>query len=1378
MSLPSSDHTQGVNRSIEAEDSANAELFNPTIIENSADVVNQESLQTLVPQSFGSSPSVPSVSSVDAEYAGTLEPASLGSTPSARSMSPAIQENVQTLDSRVLNSNPSTPSAEASEQTCLETPGSAELLKSGNRSKVPDPVPALQRTDRLDRTADRYVLLDNFAHGGLGNLWRAEDTAIRREVAYKELLPKALKKPIQVERFIEEAQISGQLEHPGIIPIYDVGVQENGAPFYTMKLVRGGNMEEAIEAMHKLPRGSSERQLAFNRLLRQFIAICQAVGFAHEKGVLHRDLKPLNVMVGEFGETLVLDWGLAKLMDLIGEQSISSDRSRRPTPDGQGFVVDGESEVATVVTDDSEHPDAPNDSAARFPLSPSTLGATQGNAPNPFAAKGPGTAKAETKLPSSKTYNAATSTMTGQRPVQTGMRSAGSETQMGQVMGTPAYMSPEQALGQIDELDSRTDIYSLGAILYKLLSNQQPYGRGKIQEVLDKVIAGLLPPPRAIDPAIPKPLEAICLKAMSKDKMDRYPKALDLAADVEAWLADQPVSAYPDPWLERARRWAKQHRTLVVSSTATTLVILVSIFFAERAAANRLNRRRIDANTKIKDAQIAKTKSDFVEAEKLLNAAAVIVDSEPKLVSEREEIKSEIAAVARVREAAVLKRVESLREDADLELDRAQRAILEDQDYPRAKLILTEIAERLATEPLLSELEQTARSRFKAVDQFESFVKEVELAQIFGGNISGDESLDDIREAKRHAVAALEIFEIDFDQPDKAGPRLRVLGETAISKWRDKMEELLVSVAYLETKLALHDNEGEVRAAAQRGLDHLLQAERLGLTSKALSYLRADLYSGLDQRQEAQQARKVAESLPSKTRLDFYLLGELARAQGQYAEAIAAYQDALRVDPDDFWSLNMLGLCNVQLRQYEAAIASYTACIAQRPRFHWPYLTRGVAFGNLQRFSAAHQDFAKAVELDGESYHVFLNRGAVSYLQQNYEAAQADFQKASQLKPEQAAPYINLALAHYERADQIQKTSQAANADVLAKAEYQQALAALTAATKHSPRQAGIYALRGSIHLALGDLDVALSELDRALQLETNAVRRGAHFKQIGLIHSRAGRLPEAVSAYDRSLAKNPDDSDVIRWRAEAAMRLEHFDEAVKGFTAFLGKAGPVADIYQARATALTKLGRYGEAINDYTMFLQLAPQNEQSAQMLALRGRAYLSEANKLGKADFEEAIRLNPRNPNHFHGLARARVLLGDYVEAIAILEQSNPLNRQVIEQVGAKAWSFLYNPATVYSQASAKVLLDAKLPLEQREKLAKQYAQRAVVLLLEAHQLAGPQFQSKLSDYVRTDSELDPIRQTPEFLEALKSLNRNSDQKSDAQKPDPLDRQSLPK
>ena len=312
--------------------------------------------------------------------------------------------------------------------------------------------PALNKREGMTSGADRYQLLDNFAHGGLGNIWKAEDKAIRREVAFKELLPKALRNKAVVERFIEEAQITGQLEHPGIVPIYDIGYQENGAPFYSMKLVRGSNLEKAIESMHALPRNSSERNLAFTRLLRQFISVCQAVGFAHEKGVLHRDLKPLNIMIGEFGETLVLDWGLAKLVDIIGEQTISSDRADVNAPDDDILASDATADHETVIAAGPEHQagetiveSAATGTNAIRPAATSRAaptGSIQNSQPagsisrpsGSIDAKSPAAIKTSATLPGShKTQNSSTVAGTGQRQVSADARSAGSETLMGQV---------------------------------------------------------------------------------------------------------------------------------------------------------------------------------------------------------------------------------------------------------------------------------------------------------------------------------------------------------------------------------------------------------------------------------------------------------------------------------------------------------------------------------------------------------------------------------------------------------------------------------------------------------------------------------------------------------------------------------------------------------------------------------------------------------------------------------------------------------------------------------------------------------------------------------------------------------------------------------
>lgn len=310
-----------------------------------------------------------------------------------------------------------------------------------------------------------------------------------------------------------------------------------------------------------LPRGNTEWHLACTRLLRQFISICQAVAFAHEKGVLHRDLKPLNVMLGEFGETLVLDWGLAKQFDVPDDQELAA------TEDKPVGLAD---------------PNASDDERTII---------------YPFAANSHG----------------------GGSKVEGG--SAGSQTMMGQIMGTPAYMPPEQAQGLIDQLNALSNIYSLGGILYKLLTNLPPIASGKAHVMLKKVIAGDIKPPRVIDPSIPPPLEAICRKTMSLRPAERYATAVILAADVEAWLADEPVSVYADPWYHRVRRWAKRHRAAVLSCSAALLMVIVGTGLWTSLEARRIESLRRAAQVRVEDARTATEQSDLTKANLLLTEA-------------------------------------------------------------------------------------------------------------------------------------------------------------------------------------------------------------------------------------------------------------------------------------------------------------------------------------------------------------------------------------------------------------------------------------------------------------------------------------------------------------------------------------------------------------------------------------------------------------------------------------------------------------------------------------------------------------------------------------------------------------------------------------
>ena len=688
--------------------------------------------------------------------------------------------------------------------------GAAWPQPTPNSAKLP---PTPQRPLGAPRAEDRYRLLDNFAHGGLGNIWRAEDTSIHRQIAFKELLPKALKNKVIVERFLEEAQITGQLEHPCIVPIYDVGYQENGTPFYAMKLLKGGNMEEAIEALHALPRDSSERQLAFTRLLRQFIAVCQAVGFAHGKGVLHRDLKPLNVMLGEFGETLVLDWGLAKVVDVLGEHEIATDSGGQldnadPNAFADGATLDESpsAETSAAVTKDGATGAAVTRTAATA-FSATSVGSTQS-----------GRTEAATSF---------------RRQVTTDARASGSQTMMGQVMGTPAYMPPEQARGLINELDARTDIYSLGGILYKLLTNQQPIARGKPQEVIARVVAGQIKPPREVDPSIPPPLAAICRKALALLPADRYPKALDLAADVEAWLADEPVAVYPDRWQTRLRRWYKRHRTLVHSAGAAAVVFVAVSGAWIGIESNRIEGLRLAARSKIRAAQTATEQSDFVKANSLLTEALGQVQSESKLASLRDDIQADLDNVARLLAAAERERVTELRTKAARLLEDAQQATDTAKDLAQARTLLTEAVTLLAKESSLAELHRRAASQLAEVNQalaqqsevdaakaqLAKFTATVEQVRVHGSNLSGEDSIDDFREAHKLGLAGLEMFAIDFEQPDALDPRLTLLGPKAIESWRDGAFELQFIVAQAEATLAIKDQPADVQKGAQRSLE-------------------------------------------------------------------------------------------------------------------------------------------------------------------------------------------------------------------------------------------------------------------------------------------------------------------------------------------------------------------------------------------------------------------------------------------------------------------------------------------------------------------------------------------------------------------------------
>jgi hypothetical protein len=387
-------------------------------------------------------------------------------------------------------------------------PGSAAggLRKAEPTVTVPSASQSLPAIDRV-----RYKIIGEVGRGGLGRVFKARDIYLDRQVAVKELIDNA---ESSQRRFVREALITARLQHPAIVPIYDAGQAEEG-PFYSMKLVAGRSLADALADAKTL-----DARLA---LLPSVIAVCDAMAYAHSQKIIHRDLKPQNVLVGDFGETVLIDWGLAKDLDAHEAESA-----------------------------------------------------------------GP--------------YKASMST---------------TETLDGAVMGTPAFMAPEQAAPG-DPVDERADVYALGSMLYYLGCGVPPHGGRTLEEILVKVMSGEIVPLREREPRIPADLAAIVTKAMAREPKHRYATAKELADDLHKFQLGKLVGAKTYTKLERFQRWtAKHRRILAVAGAALVILLAYGGWSLKRIYAER-QRAEDEAERAVANAKEAEKQRDLAIARALL----------------------------------------------------------------------------------------------------------------------------------------------------------------------------------------------------------------------------------------------------------------------------------------------------------------------------------------------------------------------------------------------------------------------------------------------------------------------------------------------------------------------------------------------------------------------------------------------------------------------------------------------------------------------------------------------------------------------------------------------------------------------------------------
>ncbi len=340
--------------------------------------------------------------------------------------------------------------------------------------------------DEFVFVVSRYRDFTEIGIGGLAQVYRAKDDDFGRHVALKLLREDMANDPERRSRFLVEVNEMANLEHPGVVPIYGMGQLTDGRPFYVMRHM-DRTLDTEISRFHGSLVNSEdavERRRAFRRLLQRFISVCETIAHAHAKGILHCDVKPENVLLGRYGETMLSDWG--KLIRL-----------------GKGASSDSSMDLS------------------------------------------------------------------------------GRQRYSGMPHGTPVYMSPEQAVGRPELLTESTDVYCLGATLYHVLTGQPPFSGDGLKELIRQVISGEFPAPSKINPRTSPALEAICLRAMSLRPKDRYATARQLAHEVEAWLAFEPVSVYRDPWYVRLARWARgsskwSRLALAITSFIVMLLLILS----------------------------------------------------------------------------------------------------------------------------------------------------------------------------------------------------------------------------------------------------------------------------------------------------------------------------------------------------------------------------------------------------------------------------------------------------------------------------------------------------------------------------------------------------------------------------------------------------------------------------------------------------------------------------------------------------------------------------------------------------------------------------------------------------------------------------------
>jgi len=1002
---------------------------------------------------------------------------------------------------------------------------------------------------------DRYQLFGEIARGGMGAVLKGRDPDLGRDLAVKVLLESHQDKPELVRRFVEEAQIGGQLQHPGIVPVYELGAFADRRPYFTMKLVKGRTLSALLaeragrgspDPARSLTEGLPPAHDDLPRFLSIFEAIGQTMAYAHARSVIHRDLKPSNVMVGSFGEVQVMDWGLAKVLK---EGGVADEPPVEPAPE--------KSVIATV--------------------------------------------------------------------------RSGSDvdrSEAGSVLGTPAYMAPEQAAGEVERVDRRADVFGLGSILCEILTGQPAYTGRSSMEILRKAMRGDTADALArLDGcAAEAELIALARDCLAVEPEDRPRDAGLVAERIRAYLAGVQARVQE---AERERAVAvaraieeRRRRKLQLGLAASVLALMTlgglstTYYLQQRQARATAIDRVVGQAVTLREQAVAHP-DDLSRWQVALAAveqaeAGGDASARDRLLALRTEVQAGLDAGQRDR--TLLARVIDIRSaEADDGDGSATEAAYSDA-FREAGIDLATLPPAEAGAKIRARPPSVALALAGAIDNWAS-IRRARRADAAGSVRLNEAARAADPDPWRNELRAA------LDQSDKAA---RLAGLQALAKTA-KFDELgAISLNLLGS--GLNDAGDSARAESV-----LRTAQQRHPGDVWVNYALGWVLAKLSRRDECIRFYTVARAIRPETAHE---LAHALQRRGDSDEALAVFRDLKGLRPGNAWHLTCLGaalkekgLVREAGETLEAAVAAGRDAIRLKPDDARAHFHLGLALWIQGKPDDAIALYRAAIRLKPDYAIAHTNLGVVLATQGKLDGAIAEHRTAIRLKPDDAGAHSKL------------------GSDLNAQGKYDEAVAEYRTAIRLVPDDATAHNTLGIALANQGKLDLAVAELRTAIRLKPDDA--AAH-NNLGNALQEQGKLDLAVALYRTAIRLKPDDAETHFNLGNTLSRQEKFDEAVAEYGTAIRLKPDFAFAHSSLGSALLRQGKLDLAIAECRTAVRLKPVDADAHGNLgdALSRQEKYDDA----VAEYRTAIRLKPDFAEAHGNLGDALSRQEKYDDAVA--------------------------------------------------------------------------------------------------------------------------------